>query len=147
MNRRNFLKLLGLSALPVGLLPARAQPEEYVTDVRHIRITMKFTNIFRVTIDNSAEPALADFDGHFGEKWEDWVAWNFRDINNNFYVPLHSQFFEVSEKSIITVTSPSGIPVTFRPRADKVYGDFMEQVDVRFKGVVLTAFQEPHKIS
>jgi len=147
MNRRNFLKLFGIGLVPVSLLSARAQAEEYVADIRHIRIKTKFENKHRVTIDNSAEPALADFDRDFGETWEDWVKWNYRDMNNNFYVPPYSQMFEVSEKSVITVTSPAGVTVTFSPVRDGVLRHFMQQVEIDYVNLTLTAIQQPHRLS
>jgi len=153
MNRRNFLKLFGLSALPVGLLPAPAQTESYVTDIRNIRVTTRFRDKFLVIVDNSAEPALEDFEGYFGSTHEEWIKWNFRDTNNNFYLPEHTNFFEVSEKSVITIVSPTVNKVTFSPTPDKVYGDFMMQVDVDYvrhsetPTGTLAAIQTPHRLS
>jgi len=147
MNRRNFLKLFGIGLMPVGLLPARAQAEEYVADIRHIRIKTKFRGKLRVIIDNSAEPALADFDGEIGETWEDWVKWNYRDANGTFYVPPSQQFFEVSEKSIITITSSHGHRVTFKPVTDKILGHFMQQVRIDTFGFSMFATAEPHRLA
>lgn len=146
MKRRNFLKLLGLSAVPISMFPGLSQAG-YVTDIRHMRIKTSFVNKHRVIIDNSAEPALEDFDRYFGGM--QWVKLNYRDINDNFYVPIHSQMFNVSEKSVITIVSPGGNVVTFSPQVDKVYGDFMKQVvvGIDYHGVKLIAVQQPHKIS
>lgn len=143
MNRRNFLKLLGLSALPVSMVPAPAQAG-YVTDIRDVRIKTRFAIVHRVTIDNSAEPALEDFDRYFGD---DWVKLDYRDLNDNWYVPIHSQFFEVSEKSVITITSPCGRTVTFSPQTDKVFGNYMQQVVIDYNGHELVVLQQPHRIA
>lgn len=121
MNRRNFLKLLGLTVLPIPALAATVPETVYTGTPDEMKWTdnsdwlileTPYNGLHRVEVDNEG------VDGQYS-----YVARN-HDAVYYDHGKGTSQFLKVTEQSRIIVTAPSGQVVWFSPRWNTVYNRF-----------------------
>jgi len=133
MNRRNFLKLLGLTALPIpALAAATVEPtvetvDELVPDSADWMILQTpQRGAYSVEIDNRRVSCLRD---EMAEDTKQHIKWQAKMLAN---VPPDNQFLLVSKKSMVYVTAPSGQRVWFHPQWDAV-GERFETVVIELE--------------
>ena len=128
MNRRNFLKLLGLTALPIPALAApTVEPTvETVEGDSADWMILETPNhqTYNVEIDNMHVQCLKD---ETAEDTKQHIKWC-----QTMGIHTDSEFLLVSRKSMVYVTAPSGQRVWFHPQWDAV-GERFETVVIEME--------------